>query len=125
MRVMGISLFNSASGRTLTMIVFSSTTTFSTSARTTERYRKTVGATEYFSDASVRRARRWRSKNTRSRQPFCGSARSFAQRVGVVRALVEKVVVDEKTIIVKVRPDALLNRDIPITRIGGPKRQYY
>jgi hypothetical protein len=41
--------------------------------------------------------------------------------VGVVRALV----VDEKTIIVKVRPDALLNRDIPITRIGGPKRQYY
>jgi hypothetical protein len=44
--------------------------------------------------------------------------------VGVVRALVEKVVVDEKTIIVK-GPDALLNRDIPITRIGGPKRQYY
>ena len=43
----------------------------------------------------------------------------------VVRALVEKVVVDEKTIIVKVRPDALLNRDIPITRIGGPKRLYY
>ena len=41
------------------------------------------------------------------------------------RALVEKVVVDQKTIIVKVRPDALLNRDIPITRIGGPKRQYY
>ena len=72
-----------------------------------------------------RRAGRWRSKNTRSRQPFCGSARSFAQRVGVVRALVEKVVVDEKTIIVKVRPDALLNRDIPITRIGGPKRQHY
>ena len=56
MRVMGISLLNSASGRTLTMIVFSSTTTFSTSARTTERYRKTVGATEYFSDAIVRRA---------------------------------------------------------------------
>jgi len=51
--------------------------------------------------------------------------RSPSERVGVVRALVEKVVVDQKTIIVKVRPDALLNRDIPITRIGGPKRQYY
>ena len=51
--------------------------------------------------------------------------RSPSERVGVVRALVEKVVVDEKMIIVKVRPDALLNRDIPITRIGGPKRQYY
>jgi hypothetical protein len=35
--------------------------------------------------------------------------RSPSERVGVVRALV----VDEKTIIVKVRPDALLNRDIP------------
>jgi hypothetical protein len=33
--------------------------------------------------------------------------------VGVVRALVEKVVVDEKTIIVKVRPDALLNSGYP------------
>ena len=51
--------------------------------------------------------------------------RSPSERVGVVRALVEEVVVDEKTIIVKVRPDALLSRDIPITRIGGPKRQYY
>jgi hypothetical protein len=36
-----------------------------------------------------------------------------SSNVGVVRALVQKVVVDEKTIIVKVRPDAQLNRDIP------------
>jgi hypothetical protein len=40
-----------------------------------------------------------------------------SERVGVVRALVEKVVVDEKTIIVKVQPDALLNPSSSARRV--------
>jgi hypothetical protein len=48
---------------------------------------------------------------------------SPAERAKLVRELVEKIIVDEKTIIIKLRRGLSIGRGCPVTRIGGRKGQ--
>jgi DNA invertase Pin-like site-specific DNA recombinase len=50
---------------------------------------------------------------------------STKDRARFIRGLVETVIIDEQTIIIKIRRGALFGRDAPVTLIGGLKRQCY
>ena len=46
-------------------------------------------------------------------------------RAKLIRGLVEKVIVAEEAIIIKMRPGALLGRDVPLPASVGPEQQCY